>query len=335
MPVFAGVPRDWEQVVAGGDHTCGVSRDKSLWCWGRNDYGQIGIDTVTNQSSPVRIGGWENDWTDVTAGSFHSCGIRANRFLWCWGWNVSHQLGDGTDTNRTIPVAVATGGQPWIAVTAGHTHTCALRGSSAGASSGSLWCWGRGNKGQLGNGTSDDRSLPTQAGGDADWTAVSAGSGGTHTCGLRDRALYCWGYNYDGQIGDGPPPIGGRRRITGAGRSWPAGGTHTCAIRDERRPGLLGSEHLRPGRQRDRLDLTGAGRCRPQTDWTAVGLGTAHSCGVRAKELYCWGRNEPARSVTARRTDRRAPVRVGTDNDWDDVDGGGRHTVGSRNAPDA
>ena len=164
-PVHTGVPTDWDAISAGGDHTCGVSQDKSLWCWGQNGNGQIGDGTTTDRPSPVRISPF-NDWTDVAAGDFHTCAIEQNAFLRCWGWNFSGQLGDGTTTDRLTPVGIGdvqTHGF-FISVTAGRNNTCATTSNNSASTSGALWCWGYNAFGQVGDGTRFDRHSPVPVG---------------------------------------------------------------------------------------------------------------------------------------------------------------------------
>ncbi len=101
----------WQQIDAGWQHTCGVGRDGSLWCWGYNGYGQLGDGTRDFSAEPVRVGE-DVDWEVVDAGATHTCAIKRNGVLWCWGRNGMGQLGDGTREARLRPVRT-TGRDRW------------------------------------------------------------------------------------------------------------------------------------------------------------------------------------------------------------------------------
>ena len=139
------------------------------------------------------------DWVSFAAGGNHTCGIRASGRLYCWGQDFYGQVGDGgANTNRAAPVEVAGGRADWVSVTAGGNHTCARTAARR------LYCWGSDASGQVGDsGANTNRAAPRQVyGGRADWVSVTAG--GNHTCArTAARRLYCWGYDYFGQVGDG------------------------------------------------------------------------------------------------------------------------------------
>src|SRR6185436_17616946 len=131
------------QIDAGGLHSCAIGENDQLWCWGYNDSGQIGVGDLVDRSTPVRpgceptqSGSCFQDWQVVSLGSFHSCGVRKNGSLWCWGGNGNAQVGIGSaGTNERAPLRVGDRSD-WVTVAAGHQHTCAIRAD------GTLWCWG-------------------------------------------------------------------------------------------------------------------------------------------------------------------------------------------------
>lgn len=192
-PCFYQPGNAYTRVSVGNLHTLAIS-DTNLFTWGGNAYGQLGNNTVTNQSSPVNIG---LGWREVSAGDCHSAGIKTNGTLWTWGCNGYGRLGDGTTTNRSTPVTTAGGGTNWCSVSAGTTMTAAIK------TDGTLWTWGSGGYGQLGTGTTADRSSPvTVAGGGTNWCAVSAGQGVAAAI-KTDGTLWTWGNNNCGQLLDG------------------------------------------------------------------------------------------------------------------------------------
>ena len=148
------------RVGAGGDHTCAIKQDGSLWCWGSNDSGQLGDGTNADRNAPVQIT-YISGVSSVALGD-HTCAIKQDGSLWCWGRNDSGQLGDGTNTDKNAPVQIMSSGV--VAVSLGGAHTCAVK------QDGSLWCWGANYYGQLGDGTAW-RESPTYI--------MNLGSGGS------------------------------------------------------------------------------------------------------------------------------------------------------------
>jgi len=125
----------------------------SLWGWGNNASGQIGDGTSTIGLNPSPAPAIFGNWAQLSAGEFHSCGIRFDSTLWCWGENSLGQLGSGLANDQALPVAV--GPATWSSVDAGGAHSCGIRTDQ------SLWCWGLNVLGQLGDGTTIARSTPS------------------------------------------------------------------------------------------------------------------------------------------------------------------------------
>jgi alpha-tubulin suppressor-like RCC1 family protein len=189
----------WTAVETNGDYACGI-RDGIALCWGKNDYGYLGNGTEALAASPIAVGGGSGTagWTEIAVGYWHSCGIRGGKLL-CWGLNTSGVLGMGDKATRTLPVEVDGGSTGWSGVTSGQFFTCALKDSKA-------YCWGGNSKGAKGTGGPDFELVPTPVGGGAGttgWTSIKAGK--THTCGMRNGDLYCWGENLTGETG---PDVG-------------------------------------------------------------------------------------------------------------------------------
>lgn len=196
---------------SGGWSTCGVVTDGSTTlpiCWGYNDKGQLGNGTTTSSSVPVQVNtGVLSGETpqNITVGFEHACLRTAAGNGYCWGWNLNGQLGNGTKTNSSTPVAVShTAALPAASVanmTAGYRHTCATTTTGTSA------CWGEGAYGRLGTGDTADSTVPAAvdatgalSGKTVSWTAA----GDFHSCALMsDGTAACWGRNNYGQLGNG------------------------------------------------------------------------------------------------------------------------------------
>jgi len=229
-PTRIGADTDWVYASAGYSHTLAVRSDGSVWAWGLNEWSQLGDGTSASSGVPVRVGaasgGPENGWVSVSAGREHSMAVGADGSLWAWGRNLAGLLGDGTTSNRRLPVRVGTD-SGWASVSAGRAHTVAIR------TDGSMWTWGANWSGQLGNGQMTGSQTPVRIGADADWVSVSAGR--WHTVAVRsDGSLWAWGGNGSGQLGDGTTY---NRRLPvriGMYYDWSsvsAGSFHTVAVR--------------------------------------------------------------------------------------------------------
>ncbi len=109
--------RVWATVSGGYWHTCGIRLDHTLWCWGNNKNGQLGLGDNTRRDVPTQVG-TDADWAGLDAGYNNTCATRTDQTLWCWGWNHYGQLGVGDTTDRTTPTQVGTGTE-WAQLDAG------------------------------------------------------------------------------------------------------------------------------------------------------------------------------------------------------------------------
>jgi hypothetical protein len=187
---------NWKQVSCGSNHTAAIKTDGTLWMWGNNQFGRLGDNTSTSKSSPVQTVTGGSNWKQVSGGiTLHTAAIKTDGTLWMWGYNSWGQLGDSTTTSKSSPVQTVSSGTDWKWVAGGGQHTAAIKRD------GSLWCWGYGAHGQIGNNSTTSISSPTQTVSNVStWKELSCGNNTTY--GIKtDGTLWAWGQNQFGQGG--------------------------------------------------------------------------------------------------------------------------------------
>ncbi len=186
----------YESIYCGGAHTILKKNDGTLWSFGANNHGQLGlgINNTNDINLPTQIGNL-NNWNYASTINTHVLALKIDGTMWAWGYNLYGQLGDATNIDKVLPIQIGSESN-WIKVRTGYTHSLAIK------SNGTLWAWGRNNSGQLGDGTLIDKNLPLQIGNDNDWNNVYAGM--EFSIGLKnDGTIWAWGNNTTGQLGDG------------------------------------------------------------------------------------------------------------------------------------
>lgn len=171
------------QIGSGVAHTCLLSVDGRVTCWGQGANPEATPDAFAR---PVEIPGWSSGVRAIGIGWYHACAALSDGRVECWGRNESGQLGDGTRVDSFLPVRVEGVGAV-VALTAGAAHTCAQ------TEGGEVHCWGSNSGGQLGDGSTEDRPSPAQVL-DLDEPMTEVVAGSAFTCGLTDQGrVLCWG----------------------------------------------------------------------------------------------------------------------------------------------
>jgi alpha-tubulin suppressor-like RCC1 family protein len=276
LPVVGG--HKFTTIGLGGEHTCALTTTGTVYCWGYDGGGLLGIGPTVPEGSAVPVPVTGFTFTALAVGGTigyygeHTCGLTADGTAYCWGYNKFGQLGDSTTTDRSSPVRVV-GGHAFAALSVGDGHTCGL------TADGTAYCWGLNYQGQLGTGTNKGpdacwspysgsvdsvcSTYPEPVTGTTRWTAISAG--GTHSCAVAlDGLGYCWGDNSSGQRGDGTTvPTTAPTAVSGG--------------------------------------LT----------FATLSAGTWHSCGVTTTGVaYCWGDNQSGQLGDGTTTPSLVPVKV-------------------------
>lgn len=313
-------------MIDNGDMTvCAVGTDGKAWCWGSNNYGQLGTgDTVQAFAPRTSAEGLLFKKVSVSTGGAFTCGITTTGAAYCWGNQEGGRLGDGTmapvGSRITAPVPVS-GGRTYVDISAGGDHACAI------AEGGTAYCWGHNERGQLGTGNTTNSAVPVAASGGLNFVSIT-----THqmvSCGITtDGVGYCWGNGSEGNLGGGsrsssnvPVAVKGGLRFsflqlglwtacgvttTGEGYCWGSNGS-----------GELGIGSKTPAEALEPFKVAGNYR------WKSMAPGVAVTCGVTVDGRgLCWGGNAwgergdgpfPASDVTA-------PVPVVGDLTFDSID---------------
>ncbi|MFO1243528.1 MAG: hypothetical protein U1E36_10105 [Rickettsiales bacterium] len=291
---------DLPRLASGYFYSCVIDGDGKLYCWGRNDVGQVGNGTSGNSCYPSASGNCEvpdqitafDDWQTVDADYLHTCAIRDNGKLYCWGDNSHGGLGRGNTTDSTVPVLID--GQShditdWVQVSVDGDATCALRRN------GEAYCWGFNDAGQTGDGTTTERRWPTKVSG-SQWSFISTSD--KHACGVRCGHAYCWGDGSNGKLGNGSTadrilPT----EVAGGITDWIQVSTDaqmTCGLRangkilcwGDNTHGALGNG----GGSNSSVPVPLEGDIASFTNLDVGGYG---GCALHTNdELYCWGSNQ-------------------------------------------
>lgn len=277
----------WKSIGSGFQFSAGVKQDSSLWSWGRNGQGQLGLaQGIFSRNLPTRIGS-ENTWKEVVCGGEFALAIQYNGTLWAWGANTQGQLGIGSTGNQFTPVQVGSD-TTWIKLSSNHQHTLALKADST------LWSWGNNQHGRLGRFGSTN--TPQQVGEDK-WIAIAAG--GLHSLGIKaDSSVWAWGYNLYAQLGDNSTQSRSVPTLVNQAEKWiqvSAGHEHSLALKSDSSLWAWGRNGA--GQLSDSVSYVGSMNraqvptlVQPGTKFTKVAGGAVNSLGITQQgNILTWG----------------------------------------------
>jgi alpha-tubulin suppressor-like RCC1 family protein len=295
-------------IATGQQHSVALRNDGSVWTWGSNAGGQLGDSTPTFRSIPAQI--IASSVVAIAAGDSHTLAVKADGTVWAWGHNVYGELGDGTNTQRNAPVQVV-GVTGAVAASAGASHSLVLKAD------GTVWAFGLNNQYQLGDGTTTNRWTAVQVSGLSGITQVTSGVGAQFSLALRgsDGAIWGWGVNGFGQLGDGSVtaravPV---KALSLAGvTAVAAGASHAIFLKGD---GTVWGTGNQSGGQVGTGATSGSYSTAVQvaalSGATKVGAGISQSFALTADgSVWAWGTNSYQQIGDGTNVTRYAPVRV-------------------------
>lgn len=226
-PAQVGSVTTWSVISGDFQHFLAIRADGTLWGWGNNSFGQLGLSDTTDRSTPTQIG-TDTDWVAVAAGAYHSLALKANGTLWATGSNADYELGLDDTTQRTSFTQVGSG-TTWTKIAASTYWSMALKAD------GTLWTWGAYNYYQTAQGGYVETRVPTQVGSVTTWAKIYASRLGGHAI-RTDGTLWGWGRNAERQVGDGTTTARSSPVQIGSATNWDSvarGYDHCVAFRTD------------------------------------------------------------------------------------------------------
>ena len=283
-------------VSLGDSRSTAITENGDLYCWGQNNYGQVGDGTTVNKDRPTKM---LNNVTSVSLGIYHSAAVAENGDLYCWGYGSDGQMGNGTyNTRQSTPVKVL---ENVTSVSLGGFHSAAI------TENGDLYCWGQNNYGQVGDGTTNRQGKPVKVLENVVLVSLSVHYSAAIT---ENGDLYCWGSNTSGQVGDGTTtnhstPV----KILESVASVSLGDSHSAAITKNGDLYCWGSNSF--GQVGDGTTTNHSTPVKILESVASVSLGDSHSAAITKNgDLYCWGSNSFGQVGDGKTTNHSTPVKI-------------------------
>ena len=319
---------DLDQISSGARHSCAITQtdpqsiEKKVFCWGSGENGLLGNNSTIDSSVPVEVSSGLD--FDISVGQEHTCTLRANAKVFCWGKGANGRLGTGSDTNALVPTeVVGADNYGFREASAGNYHTCALK------LNGKIFCWGKGDSGQLGNHSQSSSNIPVAVVIDENQTPLTGVKqvtlGDNFTCVLKNNGqVLCWGEGSLGQLGNNSTsvrsllpvmvvvdaeqtPLGNIKQIS-------AGDQHACALGEAGSIhcwGAGGSGRLGYGNEANTplaVAVVGVSGMGTLASMEQVSAGPEHTCALAgdsyggSADYICWGKGESGRLANGRPT---------------------------------
>ena len=331
-PVQVGALTSWAELRTGttnSSSTLAIKSDGTMWAWGDNGNGQLGLNDTINRSSPVQIGS-DTNWAKISMTTSSPCtfAIRTTGTLWSWGQGNFGVLGQNNTTSLSSPVQI--GAQTdWAQVSGGQFHVHAIK------TTGTLWSWGIADEGRLGTGNVINRSSPVQVGSDVNWAQVAAGNDFSLARRTNDT-MWAWGSNSDGQLGQNNITNRSSPVQIGSDTNWASISSGFSFAIANRTTGTLwawgdnGSGQLGQNNTDKKSSPVQIGAL---TNWSTK-ISAANGCVVIKTDgtLWAWGRSNQGQAGLNDVAPRSSPIQVGAETDWSQISALGNMTAALRAA---
>jgi len=319
----------WKSVTASSEFTVAIAENGTLWSWGTNLYGELGLGYVTQFggiNTPTQIGS-DSDWQYITTKGRHTLALKTNGTLWTWGSGTSGELGNGQLNEEWSPIQIGTD-TDWQSFALGTSHCLALK------TNGTIWVWGSNSSGQLGIGSTPNYlAIPTQLGTATNWQSI--GAGGNHSLAIKtDGTLWVWGTNGWGQLGLGNYTTKYTPTKLGTATNWEKiVGLQDCSIAKKIDGTLWGWGR---NASAELGDATGTNRLTPvqigggTNDWQNIFCGSSFTFAIKTDgTLWGWGSNDYGQlgNGTYTFTPNLLPQQISSDTNWLQIDAGWYHST--------
>ncbi len=325
-PVQLGTLATWSILSTGGNNyaSMAIKNDNTLWAWGSNTNGQLGLADTYKRSSPVQVGTL-GTWASVSIGSFSTVATKTDGTLWAWGINTYGRLGVGDTVSRSSPAQVGTLAT-WSLVNAARFSVMATK------TDGTLWSWGYNTRGNLGHADVAHRSSPVQIGTLTGWSKIASG-GNANAFAIRDNGtLWAWGSQASaGVLGLGDAIYRSSPTQIGTLTGWRDVDSDTSggmAIRTDGTLWMTGGRNFQ-GQMGigDILYRSSPVQVGTLTNWASTHGGWLNRFGLRTDgTLWAWGSNVTSNRVgglgLGDAVDRSSPTQIGTLTSWQALGGG-------------
>jgi alpha-tubulin suppressor-like RCC1 family protein len=301
-------------VFAGTQSSFMIKPNGTLWAWGSNINGQLGIGNKINQSIAVQVG-TASDWKMVAGSNIFTIAIKKDGSLWAWGFNGSTGylgIGDATIAESLVPIRVGAA-TDWESVSTGFNHIIALK------TNGTIWSWGYNFEGQLGNGNTTTVLIPTQIGADTDWTSISAGGYSSYAI-KNNGSLYAWGQNSSRQLGDGTTVSKNIPTLIGNSTDWGMIKASNSGVLALKTNGSLWAWGLNSDGQLGNGTLENISepiQIGTDLNWTNIGLSINHGFALKANgTIWSSGNNFSGQLGQGNTNNSTSFTQIGTSNSW-------------------
>lgn len=315
---------DWYQIEMGNAHCLATKTDSTLWAWGSEELGILGLNSTTiNRSSPVQVGSLKN-WRQISAGFNHSLTTKTDGTLWSWGRNLSGQLGLNTSADVSSPVQVGAL-TDWNVISAGTSFSQSIK------TNGTLWSWGAGTNGVLGLNSVVAVSSPVQVGALTNWKQIS--NGVAHCLSVKsDGTLWSWGSESFGRLGLNSTTVDRSSPVqVGALTNWKlisAGRYHSLSIKTDGTLWTWGRNNLGQLGLGNAVDVSSPVQIGSTTDWKEISVTDLSSLAIKTNgTMWSWGRNEFGQLGLGSVISFSSPVQVGVLTNWYKISSGSNTNI--------